>query len=112
MEISQAALHDVDLSGLGEVEFHFDRIHTTGGRLKTAMPMVSRKVRDKGLLVKMSTNEAWLIFATTGDKFQKTNIFGNKSLLEALRRYVEKACNGRMAVKDTIEEGADYDPST
>ena len=108
--MSQAALHDVDLSGFAAVEFQFDRIHTTGGLLKTPMPMHSRKVGDKGMFVKMSTREEWLNYATHGVKFIKTNVFGKNSLLLHLRDHVEKACDGHGALKETVDAGADYDP--
>ena len=108
VDMSQAQVHDVDLSGFGDVEFQFDRVHTTGGLLKTPMPMQSRKVADKGLFVKMSTNEQWLSAATTGNKYPRGNQYGRRSLIDDLRVHVQDACDGRGALKETVE--AEYDP--
>ena len=108
--MSQAQVHNVDLSGFGAVEFQFDRVHTTGGLLKTPMPMQSRKVADKGLFVKMACNEPWLSAATTGQKYLRNSHYGRHSLLDVLRDHVQEACDGRAALKDTEETKDEYDP--
>ena len=108
--MSEAQVHNVDLSGFGAMEFQFDRVHTTGGLLKTPMPMVSRKVADKGLFVKLGVRETWLSAATTGQKYPRTNIYGKSSLLDDLRVHVQDACDGRGALKETVGAGAEYDP--
>ena len=108
--MSEAQVHNVDLSGFRALEFQYDRIHTTGGLLKTPMPMQSRKVADKGLFVKMACNEKWLSAATTGTKYPRQNHYGRHSLLDVLRVHVQEACDGRAALKETVEAGDEYDP--
>lgn len=108
--MSEAQVHNVDLSGFRAMEFQFDRIHTTGGLLKTPMPMQSRKVADKGLFVKICRREPWLGVATTGQKYPRQNIYGTNCLLDVLREHVQEACDGRAALKETEETKDEYDP--
>ena len=108
--MSEAQVHNVDLSGFRALEFQYDRIHTTGGLLKTPMPMQSRKVADKGLFVKICRREPWLGTATTGQKYPKNNIYGQNCLLDVLREHVQEACDGRAALKETEETKDEYDP--
>lgn len=108
--MSEAQVHNVDLSGFRALEFQFDRIHTTGGLLKTPMPMQSRKVADKGLFVKICRREPWLGVATTGQKYPRQNIYGPNCLLDVLREHVQEACDGRAALKEADETKDEYDP--
>ena len=96
---AQAAMHNVDLSGFKAVEFQYGRVHTTGGKRRTPMPMVSRRVKAGGkhaLFVNMSMNEPCLLFATTGQRHANASTYGNRSLLDVLREHVEQACNGDL----------------
>jgi len=108
--MSEAQVHNVDLSGFRAMEFQYDRIHTTGGLLKTPMPMQSRKVADKGLFVKICRREPWLGTATTGQKYPKNNIYGQHCLLDVLRVHVQEACDGRVALKGADEQKDEHDP--
>jgi hypothetical protein len=108
--MSEAQVHNVDLSGFRAMEFQFDRVHTTGGLLKTPMPMQSRKVADKGLFVKICRREPWLGTATTGQKYPKNNIYGQHCLLDVLREHVQEACDGRVALKGADEQKDEHDP--
>ena len=108
--MAEAQVHNVDLSGFRAMDFQFDRVHTTGGMLKTPMPMQSRKVADKGLFVKICRREPWLGTATTGQKYPKNNIYGQHCLLDVLREHVQEACDGRAALKEAGETKDEYDP--
>ena len=108
--MSEAQVHNVDLSGFRAMEFQFDRVHTTGGLLKTPMPMQSRKVADKGLFVKICRREPWLGVATTGQKYPRQNIYGTNCLLDVLREHVQEACDGRVALKGADEQKDEHDP--
>ena len=108
--MSEAQVHNVDLSGFRAMEFQFDRVHTTGGLLKTPMPMQSRKVADKGLFVKICRREPWLGVATTGQKYPRHNIYGTNCLLDVLREHVQEACDGRVALKGADEQKDEHDP--
>ena len=108
--MSEAQVHNVDLSGFRAMDFQFDRVHTTGGMLKTPMPMQSRKVADKGLFVKICRREPWLGTATTGQKYPKNNIYGQHCLLDVLRHHVQEACDGRVALKGADEQKDEHDP--
>ena len=104
-------LHPVDLSDFKDITFQYGNIHTKGGLLKKAMPMVTRKAPGNAtLFVKMATTEHWLMAETTGQQKRGMHTFGSSGLLETLRSYVEKACNGDVATTPTIAEDGDYDP--
>ena len=81
------------------------------------MPMVTRRVKAGGkdkTFVKMSMNEPWLLFATTGQRHANASTYGNRSLLDVLREHVEQACNGDLhcaADGEAADAGDDdYDP--
>ena len=114
---AQAAVHDVDLSGFKAVEFPYERVHTTGGKLRTPMPMVTRRVKAGGkdkTFVKMSMSDPWLLFATTGQRHANASTYGNRSLLDVLREHAEQAYNGGLfCAADPVADDAgddDYDP--
>ena len=90
----EGALRNVALSSFKPVNFHYDRVHTTGGHLKTALPMTTQSGPGGEIYVKMSTNEKWLMMATANSRNTEAHMFGKASLLRVLREHVERASNG------------------
>ena len=88
----------VNLHGFSPVKFVFGAIQISGGHVKKPMPVIAKTVTNQSgtanmTFVKLSTNEPWLQYATTGHKRSSGGSFGRTSLLEALREKVLTFCN-------------------
>ena len=70
--------------------------------------MTSKKIKDQ-FFVKLAATDTWLLGAVTGYKVH--GMLSRTTLLDTLRTYVEKACNGEIDSRAAEEEdGDEYDP--
>ena len=94
----------VNMESYTDVRFTYGRVHVKGSFLKTPMSVTAKRIpvgRELKWFVKMSTSEAWLVKATTGQNKHSHSSFGRTSLLPTLREKVNQVCNGEG--NDVIE---------
>ena len=103
------------MRGFKDVEFTFGQIFFKGGCAKSSMPMTTKAVPDprdpskrKTInFIKMATSEPWLIHAVTGCKRYSATSFGRTTLLEDLRKEVQRYCDGEVSHAAVAAEGED-----
>jgi len=119
----QDAMSSQTPPGFKQVAFEYGQIHVRGVFLSKSVPVVSKIVsydpaahgqpavagsqQSTKTFVKMSSNEPWLVMATTGQRKSNQSSFGRTSLLQVLREKVGEAADGAL---QSVPDDADVDP--
>ena len=94
-------------SGYKPVSLLTGMVHMKGGALRTSTPVATKHIglgQQKIVFVKMSTNDQWLLKATTGCSKFRESAFGRTSLLDDMRQFVQRCCNGDVKPKEVGDE--------
>ena len=112
-------LNGIDFRVLKKLEFHTKQVHVVGGLCKTPLPITIKEipagkmdgsgVEVQHMYVRISTNDNWLMQATTGHR-RASDSFGPNSLLKVLREQTVLACDGKLPVNDPHPVAQSEDP--